>query len=213
MNSGLGKATYPAFLHVKKKLLGRLLNKMKLIFGLGNPGNKYNKTKHNIGFIAVDHIAESLGLTFNQTKFKSLYAEGRIGTEKIILIKPQTFMNLSGESVQPWMDYYNLTGDDIVIIYDDMDLPVGKIRLRMQGSSGGHNGMKSIIQLLGTKEFNRIRVGVGRPFPRQTVIAHVLSQFPKEEIDDMRAAVQQIEDAVKHWASDHTFQETMNEFN
>lgn len=201
------------FLACKNEIAWEALNRMKLIFGLGNPGNKYKNTKHNIGFIAVDHIAESLGLTFNQTKFKSLYAEGRIGTEKIVLVKPQTFMNLSGESVQPWMDYYNLTGDDIIIIYDDMDLPVGKIRLRVQGSSGGHNGMKSIIQQLGTKEFNRIRVGVGRPFPRQTVVAHVLSQFPKEEIDDMRAAVQQIEDAVKYWANDHTFQETMNEFN
>lgn len=186
---------------------------MKLVFGLGNPGNKYRNTKHNIGFITVDRIAENLGLTFNQTKFKSLYAEGRIGTEKIILIKPQTFMNLSGESVQPWMDYYNLTGDDIVIIYDDMDLPVGKIRLRMQGGSGGHNGMKSIIQHLGTKDFNRIRVGVGRPFPRQTVISHVLSQFPTDEIDDMKEAVLAVEEAIKYWGNDHTFQETMNEFN
>ncbi|HLR91720.1 MAG TPA: aminoacyl-tRNA hydrolase [Atopostipes sp.] len=186
---------------------------MKLIFGLGNPGTKYQNTKHNIGFIAVDRIAENLGLTFNQTKFKSLYAEGRIGTEKIVLIKPQTFMNLSGESVQPWMDYYNLTGEDIVIIYDDMDLPVGKIRLRAKGGHGGHNGMKSIIQHLGTKEFNRIRVGVGRPSPRQTVVSHVLSRFPTEEIDDMKEAVQAVEDAIKHWGHDHTFLETMNEFN
>lgn len=186
---------------------------MKLIFGLGNPGNKYKKTKHNIGFIAIDQIAENLGLTFKQTKFKSLYAEGRLGSEKIILIKPQTFMNLSGESVQPWMDYYNLTGEDIVVIYDDMDLPVGKIRLRVKGSSGGHNGMKSIIHQLGTKEFNRIRAGIGRPLPRQTVISHVMSQFPQEEIADMKEAVRDIEDAVKYWADNHTFQETMNEFN
>lgn len=186
---------------------------MKLVFGLGNPGIKYKNTKHNIGFMAVDHIAQNLGLTFNQTKFKSLYAEGRIGSEKIIFIKPQTFMNLSGESVQPWMDYYNLTGDDIVVIYDDMDLPVGKTRLRMKGGAGGHNGMKSIIELLGTKEFNRIRVGVGRPFPQQTVVSHVLSQFPKDKIDEMKEAVLDIEAAVKHWADGHAFQETMNKFN
>ena len=186
---------------------------MKIVFGLGNPGSKYKNTKHNIGFIAIDDIAQNLGLTFSQTKFKSLYAEGHIGSEKIILIKPQTFMNLSGESIQPWVDYYDLTGEDIVVIYDDMDLPVGKIRLRVQGSAGGHNGMKSIIEQLGTKEFNRIRVGIGRPFPKQTVISHVLSQFPKERIEDMKAAVLKVEDAVKYWLSSHTFQETMNEFN
>ncbi len=186
---------------------------MKLVFGLGNPGGKYQKTKHNIGFITLDQIVQSLGLTFNQSKFKSVYAEGFVGSEKVIFIKPQTFMNLSGESVQPWMDYYNLTGEDIVIIYDDMDLPVGKIRLRAKGSAGGHNGMKSIIELLGTKEFNRIRVGVGRPFPSQTVISHVLSKFPTDEIEDMKEAVQKVEDAVKHWADGHTFLETMNEFN
>ena len=192
---------------------GRLINRMKLIFGLGNPGNKYKNTKHNIGFIAVDEIAHNLGLTFNQTKFKSVYAESRIGSEKIVLIKPQTFMNLSGESIQPWVDYYNLTGDDIVIIYDDMDLPVGKIRLRTQGGAGGHNGMKSIIEQLGTKEFNRIRVGIGRPFPSQSVISHVLSQFPADKVEDMKEAVFKVEDAVKHWADHHTFQETMNIFN
>lgn len=186
---------------------------MKLVFGLGNPGKKYDNTKHNIGFIAVDQIARNLGLSFNKTRFKSVYAEGNIGSEKIILIKPQTFMNLSGESVQPWVDYYDLTEDDIVVIYDDMDLAVGKIRLRMKGGSGGHNGMKSIIEQLGTKEFNRIRVGVGRPLPQQSVISHVLTRFPKELIEDMEISVQTIVDAIKHWANNHTFQETMNEFN
>lgn len=186
---------------------------MKLVIGLGNPGKKYDRTKHNIGFIAVDQLAQNLGLSFNKTKFKSVYAEGNIGTEKVVLIKPQTFMNLSGESVQPWVDYYNLTEEDIVVIYDDMDLPVGKIRLRVKGGSGGHNGMKSIIQHLGTKEFNRIRVGVGRPLPQQSVTSHVLSRFLKETVEEMEMSVQTIVDAIKHWANDHTFQETMNEFN
>jgi PTH1 family peptidyl-tRNA hydrolase len=186
---------------------------MKLVFGLGNPGKKYDNTKHNIGFIAVDQIARNLGLSFNKTKFKALYAEGNIGSEKVVLIKPQTFMNLSGESVQPWVDYYDLTEDDIVVIYDDMDLPVGKIRLRMKGGSGGHNGMKSIIQHLGTKKFNRIRVGVGRPLPQQSVISHVLSRFSKDSVPDMESSVQTIVDAIKHWTDNHTFQETMNEFN
>lgn len=186
---------------------------MKLIFGLGNPGGKYQNTKHNIGFITVDYLAKHLGLTFNQTKFKSVYAEGRIGTEKVILIKPQTYMNLSGEAVQPWLDFCKLDGEDIVIIYDDMDLEVGKIRLRKKGGHGGHNGMKSIINHLGTKEFNRIRVGIGRPFPAQTVVSHVLSQFPKDEVPLMEEAVYKSVDAIKYWAEGHTFEDTMNQFN
>jgi len=186
---------------------------MKIVFGLGNPGKKYEKSKHNIGFIAIDELAQNLGLTFNQTKFKSVYAEGRIGTEKIILVKPQTFMNLSGEAVQPWIDYYNFSAEDIVVIYDDMDLPIGKIRLRTKGGHGGHNGMKSIIKQLGTKEFNRIRVGIGRPIPEQTVISHVLSRFKKETVPEMKEAVQQVSAAIKHWGNDHTFQETMNDYN
>src|SRR5699024_12879030 len=109
---------------------------MKLVIGLDNPGNKYKNTKHNIGFIVIDEIAQNLGLTFSQTKFKSLYAEGHIGSEKVILIKPQTFMNLTGESIQPWMDSSELTGEDIAVMYDDMDLPVGKVRLRWVGRRG-----------------------------------------------------------------------------
>ena len=186
---------------------------MKLVFGLGNPGNKYKNTKHNIGFMAVDEIAQNFGLTFNQTKFKSLYAEGHIGDEKVFLIKPQTFMNLSGESIQPWVDYYDLTGKDIVIIYDDMDLPVGKIRLRVQGSAGGHNGIKSIIGQLGTKEFNRIRVGIGRPMSGQSVISHVLSQFPAKQTEKINKSLIKVESAVYYWINSHTFQETMNGFN
>ncbi|MDN6161483.1 MAG: aminoacyl-tRNA hydrolase [Atopostipes sp.] len=186
---------------------------MKLIFGLGNPGKKYESTKHNIGFAVVDQLAKSLGMKFNQSKFKSLYAEGRIGSEKIILIKPQTLMNLSGEAVRPWLDFYKLKKENILIIYDDMDLAVGKIRLRLKGGSGGHNGIKSIIQHLGGKNFNRIRVGIGRPYPKQTVISHVLSQFKKEDEDRIKEAIYDSADAIKYWGQDHTFEETMNKFN
>lgn len=186
---------------------------MKLIVGLGNPGKQYETTKHNIGFLVLDALAANLGLSFNKTKFKSIYAEGNIGTEKVILVKPQTFMNLSGESVRPWMDYFDLTEEDVVIIYDDMDLPVGKIRLRIQGGHGGHNGVKSLIQHMGTKNFNRIRVGVGRPFPSQDVVSHVLSPFSKDTVDDMKSSIHQSVDAIKYWVNDKTFLETMNEFN
>ncbi|WP_208560557.1 aminoacyl-tRNA hydrolase [Marinilactibacillus kalidii] len=186
---------------------------MKLVIGLGNPGAKYRDTKHNIGFIALDELAYQLGLAFNKSKFESVYAEGRVGSEKILLIKPQTFMNDSGRSVRPWMDYYDLTEEDIVVIYDDMDLPAGKIRLRTKGSAGGHNGIKSLIQHVGTKEFNRIRIGVGRPYPSQSVISHVLSGFEKEVHQDMLEAVKTTSDAVKYWVEGKTFQDTMTHFN
>lgn len=198
---------------LKSEGLGGMKDNMKLIVGLGNPGNQYTKTKHNIGFMSVDNIAQKLSLTFNQTKFKSLYTEGRMGTEKFILIKPQTYMNLSGEAVQAWVDFYKLSGADIVVIYDDMDLPIGKVRLRAKGGHGGHNGVKSIIQHLGTKEFNRVRVGIGRPFVGQDVTSHVLSQFPKKNLEEIDTALYQIEDAINYWLDEHTFLETMNEFN
>lgn len=186
---------------------------MKLIFGLGNPGRQYEKSKHNIGFLALDALAARLGLSFNKTKFKSVYAEGNIGTEKVVLIKPQTYMNLSGESVRPWVDFYNVTEEDVVVIYDDMDLEVGNIRLRLQGGHGGHNGMKSIINHLGTKKFNRIRVGIGRPYPKQDVISHVLSPFSNETVDEMKASVQTIADAIVYWVQENNFEDAMNKFN
>lgn len=186
---------------------------MKLIIGLGNPGKKYEKTKHNIGFLALDEIARKHGMAFSKTKFNSIYAKGNIGTEKVVLIKPQTYMNLSGESVRPWVDFYNLTVEDIVVIYDDMDLNPGKIRLRLQGGHGGHNGMKSLIQHLGTKTFNRVRVGIGRPYPQQDVVSHVLSQFSKDTVDDMRNALNKIEEAVTYWVNGHTYEETMSAYN
>jgi len=186
---------------------------MKLIIGLGNPGKKYQGSKHNIGFEAVDEVAFQMGIVFKKSKFEAVYAEGRIGTEKIILIKPQTYMNLSGRSVRPWLDYYNLTEEDMVVIYDDMDLPPGKIRLRQKGSSGGHNGMKSIIQHLGTKEFNRIKVGVGRPQGGQDVISNVLSGFAKEDEDAVKESIKSVSDAIEYWTQGHAFQDTMSKFN
>lgn len=187
---------------------------MKLIFGLGNPGDKYRATKHNIGFIAVDEMAFQMGLAFNKSQFNSAYAEGRIGSEKVVLIKPLTFMNNSGESIRPWVDYYDLDETkDIVVIYDDMDLPVGKVRLREKGGHGGHNGMRSIIKHLETKEFNRIKLGIGRPKHEQTVISHVISKFPEEEYEDMLSAVRYTDEALRAWLSGMPFQEVMSKFN
>src|SRR5699024_8949462 len=135
--------------------------KLKCIIGLGNPGKRYEKTRHNIGFMVIDELERRYHFTSNNKKFKNDYAIEFINGEKVMFVKPQSFMNLSGESVRPLIDYYGIDIEDIMVIYDDLDLPVGKIRLRQKGGHGGHNGIRSLITHLGTKEFKRIRIGVG----------------------------------------------------
>lgn len=135
---------------------------MKIIVGLGNPGKEYEKTRHNAGFLVLDDVSKALGITIKTKKFKALIGEGFVRTEKVILVKPQTFMNLSGESVRAVMNYYNADIEDLLIISDDMDLAVGNIRLRIKGSSGGQKGIKSIIDALQTQEFLRLKVGIGK---------------------------------------------------
>lgn len=186
---------------------------MKFIFGLGNPGAKYKNTRHNIGFMVAEDLSEEMRESFSQEDFKSLYFSAHIQGEKVFVIKPQTFMNLSGEAVRAFLDYYGADPADILVIYDDMDLPVGKIRLRKQGSSGGHNGIKDIIRHLGTKEFNRLKIGVGRPHPKQTVISHVLSRFDSEEEEALQTGLGHGVAAIEYWLAGHTFEETMSRFN
>ncbi len=187
---------------------------MKLIFGLGNPGDKYRATKHNIGFITLDEIAFQMGLAFNKSQFQSVYAEGRMGSEKVFLIKPQTFMNLSGQSIRPWLDYYDLDeGSDMVVVHDDLDLAVGRVRLRDQGGHGGHNGLRSIIKETGSKKFNRIKIGIGRPKGKMSVVSHVLSQFPQEDHQAMMEAVTHSYKALQAWGEGMPFQEVMSKFN
>ena len=153
---------------------------MFLIVGLGNPGKEYEDTRHNIGFKVVDNIAKEYNIEINRQKFKGTYGEGFIGGEKVILLKPTTFMNLSGESVKAVVDFYNLDNDDILVIYDDISLDVGSLRIREKGSAGGHNGIKSIIAHLGRDVFSRIKVGVGQP--GGDLIKYVLGKFSKEEV-------------------------------
>ncbi|MBF0780137.1 MULTISPECIES: aminoacyl-tRNA hydrolase [unclassified Granulicatella] len=185
----------------------------KMIVGLGNPGREYSNTKHNIGFMAVDRLAQNQQLVFNKTKHQALITDFFLNGEKIILVKPQTYMNLSGQAVKPLMKDMNVTPNDLVVIYDDMDLPIGKIRLRQKGSAGGHNGVKSLIQNLGTPEFNRIKVGIGRPLEFETVTQHVLSSFLGIYQQDVDASINQAIDAVKDWLNHHNFLNTMNKFN
>ena len=134
---------------------------MKVIVGLGNPGKKYDNTRHNIGFEALDYIADKEGISINTGKHKALIGTGYMGGEKVLLVKPQTFMNLSGESLRPIMDFYKLEPEDFIIIHDDIDLDVGRLRIRRKGSAGGHNGLKSIISHLGSMDFPRVKIGVG----------------------------------------------------
>lgn len=186
---------------------------VKMIVGLGNPGREYINTKHNIGFMALDCFAKSELLTFNKTKHQVLWTEFFYKGEKIVLVKPQTYMNLSGKAVKPLMNDMNIASSDLVVIYDDMDLPIGKIRLRQQGSAGGHNGIKSLIQSLGTQEFKRIKVGIGRPLEFETVTQHVLSPFLGIYQRDVDLSINQAVEAVKDWLNEGSFLNTMNKFN
>ena len=153
----------------------------KLVIGLGNPGEEYKNNRHNIGFIILDKIAESLSVDFDNHKKKSLYARGKKGDIQYILLKPQTFMNLSGESAIYISKFFNVSVEDIFVIYDDMDLPFGPFKIKKGGSSGGHNGIKSLIAQLQSEDFLRIRIGIGRPSFGKKVNDYVLSSFSKSE--------------------------------
>jgi len=154
---------------------------MYVIVGLGNPGTEYALTRHNVGFITIDVLSEMFKLKLTHRAHKALVGSGYIGTEKVVLAKPLTFMNLSGESVVKLVNWYKLDMNKLIIIYDDIDLPVGEIRIRPSGSAGTHNGMKSIIYSLGRDDFARIRVGVGSPNGEKPLAAHVLSKPGEEE--------------------------------
>lgn len=167
---------------------------MKLVVGLGNPGRQYEATKHNIGFMVIDAIAEAVTHTPWREEQKAEVCSFTLDGEKILLVKPQTFMNASGEAVGPLMRYYKIDPSDVYCIYDDMDLPVGKLRIRPNGSSGGHNGIKSLIAHLGTENFPRFRVGIGRPLPQWTVVDYVLAPFGEDVQDKV---VKGIKDTTK----------------
>jgi PTH1 family peptidyl-tRNA hydrolase len=185
---------------------------VKVIVGLGNPGKKYEDTRHNVGFMTIDKISKKWGIPVTQNKFRALVGEGRIDFERVLLVKPQTYMNLSGESVAEVLHFYKLTADDILVIYDDLDLPVGKLRLREKGSAGGHNGIKSLIQHLGTQEFKRIKIGIDRPEPGRSVSDYVIGSFPSSDKPAIDEAVDIAAQACAMWMKD-SFSNVMNKFN
>lgn len=170
---------------------------MKIIVGLGNPGSEYAKTRHNVGFMLIDALAEHLNISLWKDKFNAQIAEGRIGIEKVILVKPQTYMNNSGEAVGPLMRWYKLEPEDVIVAHDDLDIPAGAVRIRKKGSSGGHNGIKSLIAHLGSENFARVRLGIGRPLPGWTVVNHVLAPFPAEDKVEVDKAIKYLVPAVE----------------
>lgn len=185
---------------------------MYLVVGLGNPGKQYEQTRHNVGFIAIDELSKELNISVDKLKFKSMIGEGRIGTEKIILAKPQTFMNLSGQAVVELMNYYKVDISNLIVIYDDIDLDVGKIRIRKSGSSGTHNGMRNIIYLLGKQDFPRIRIGVSKPRNGQDLANFVLSKFDKTEVELVVDAIKKSAKAVIETAETN-LDKAMNMYN
>ena len=171
---------------------------MKIFVGLGNPGSEYSKTKHNVGFMLADELAKNFDAENWREKFNALISETFFEGEKILIVKPQTFMNLSGESVGAITDFYKIPAENLVVAHDDMDLPVGMIRLRPKGSGGGHHGIESIIQHLGgEKNFPRVRIGIGRPPQNWSVNNHVLSPFNSEDAEKISDAIKNLIPAVK----------------
>ena len=173
----------------------------KLVVGLGNPGSKYHETRHNVGFMAIDLIAKGLGLTFSEEKtFKAEVASTFLNGEKVYFVKPTTFMNLSGLAVRALLAYYNIPIENFIVIYDDLDMEVGKIRFRQKGSAGGHNGIKSII-------------GIGRPQKGMTVVNHVLGRFNEDDYATIQLTLDKVEDALNHYLKTNDFEDTMRRYN
>lgn len=185
---------------------------MYLIVGLGNPEEEYSKTRHNMGFDTINAIAEKYHMELTRKKFDAFYANGNIEGEKVILLKPQTFMNLSGVAVRQWLQYYQLTSSNLIIIYDDMDIEPGKIKIRKQGGPGNHNGMKSVVQEIKSEDFYRIRVGIGKPERKEETVFYVIGNVPEEEYKILKESTQIAAEAVTSILKEG-IDITMNKFN
>ena len=185
---------------------------MKLIVGLGNPTKEYENTRHNIGFMAIDALSEEYHIPVESLRHKALIGKGAIEGQRVILAKPVTYMNLSGEAVRAISDYYKIPPEDIIIIFDDTTLDVGRMRIRKKGSAGGHNGIKSIIAHLGTMEFPRIKIGIGAKREGQDLADYVLSRFPKEEKEALGQVLEDVKKAVALMVW-NDIEEAMNQYN
>lgn len=184
-----------------------------LVVFLGNPGAKYNGTRHNAGFMAADAMAKELNVAINKLRFKALTATVTIGGEKVLLMKPQTYMNLSGEAVGQAAKFYKISPERIIVVSDEVAMPIGKLRIRKSGSAGGHNGLKDIIRHLGTQDFPRIRMGVGAaPHPDYDMADWVLSTFKNKDAEDMQALAERVSKAVQCYITEGP-DRAMNKFN
>lgn len=184
---------------------------MKLIVGLGNPGKEYEKTRHNMGFMALDAFAYKYNFSFNKNKFQGLYAEGMLDGEKVLLLKPQKYMNLSGEVIREFVEYYKIAIEDILIIHDDMDLEVGSYKLRYKGGSAGHNGLKNIEANLKTQEYKRIRIGISRNKDLD-VVDYVLGKLSQSELEQVQTVLDKIPDIIHDFVT-IPFDNVMNKYN
>lgn len=185
---------------------------MFLIVGLGNPGVEYAATRHNIGFDMITYLSDKYNIPVNSREGKALVGKGILAGEKVMLAQPQTYMNLSGESVRALMDYYKIDIEDLLVIYDDISLDVGQIRMRGKGSAGGHNGIKSIIQHTGTQEFARIKIGVGQKPEGGDLVKHVLGRFSREEDGMFRDVFALAEEGLLAWLQED-MKSAMNKVN
>lgn len=186
---------------------------MKMIVGLGNIGTEYDETRHNVGFMTVDQMAHDYQFSaFKHEKAPAVTTTGLINGEKVMLVKPTTYMNESGRAVKPLMDYYDVDLADVVIISDDLDMQVGKVRFKQQGSAGGHNGLKSIIAHVSTQKFARVKVGIDHPV-HGTVVSHVLGKFTKDERPEIDVAIAQAERGLADWVGGMSFDQVMNHYN
>ena len=185
---------------------------MKIIAGLGNPGQKYDKTKHNTGFMTMDHYLDEKGLSLDKDKFEGLWTKQKINGEDVILLEPQTYMNESGRSVSQVANFFKVDPEDILIIQDDMDMPIGKIRIRANGKSGGHNGIKSIIRDIRTEKFNRLKIGIRHP-KNATVVSWVLTPFNDEQQKLMDDAFDTSVKIIDDFIAGRDSQYLMNKYN
>lgn len=185
---------------------------MKVIAGLGNPGQKYDKTKHNTGFMTMDHYLDEKGLSLDKDKFEGLWTKQKVNGEDVILLEPQTYMNESGRSVSQVANFFKVDPENILIIQDDMDMPIGKIRIRANGKSGGHNGIKSIIRDLGTEKFNRLKIGIRHP-KNATVVSWVLTPFNDEQQKLMDDAFDTSVKIIDDFIAGRDSQYLMNKYN
>ncbi len=187
-------------------------NRRRIIAGLGNPGKNYAPTRHNIGFMVLDRLAEKHHLKFDKMMNRGLVALGDMAGVKVALVKPQTFMNDSGTCVSPLLKFYKSTLDDLLVVYDELDLPAAQVKLRKQGGPAGHNGMRSLIQHLGTQDFARIRMGIGRPPGRMAPKDFVLQDFSKAELIEMDSAIDLALKGIEHWLTE-SIDNAMNRLN